>query len=92
MRKAAAIDPAAWLAGQDIKGYLDAAFPSDPLALGREALALADGDLLTACRQREGLRAEAVLAWLYQQIGQQPEDALGVVLLAALVLEESCEG
>lgn len=90
-RKAAAIDPADWLAATDIKSYLDAAF-SDPLALGREAMALAGGDLLTACRQQEDLRAEVVLAWLYQQIKQQPEDALGAVLLAASVLEDACEG
>lgn len=83
------IDPAGWLAGLDIKGYIDSVF-SDPLALGYEALAGAGGDLLTACHQEEDLRAEIVLAWLYQQIKQQPEDALGAVLLAASVLEEAC--
>lgn len=78
------IDPAAWLAGQDIKAYL---FPdSDPLALGREALAMAGGDLLAACRRQEGLRAEIVLAWLHQQM---PEDAAGAVLQAARTLKEA---
>lgn len=60
----------------------------EPLALGREALALAGDDLLTACRQQRDLQAEIVLAWLYQQIKQQPEDALGAVLLVALMLED----
>lgn len=80
------IDPAGWLAATDIKSYLDAAF-DDPLALGREALALADGDLLTACRQHEGLLAEICLAWLHEQIERQPECApLDLVRAAAGVL------
>lgn len=74
-RKAAAIDPADWLAGHDIRAYIDARCGDDPLALGREALALAGGDLLTACEQHESLRAEICLAWLREQIERQPECA-----------------
>lgn len=86
--KKAAIDPADWLAGHDIKGYLDATFAvADPLALGREALALADGDLLAACRQQEDLRAEIVLAWLAAQADEHGTAAAtdGIMLAARIV-------
>lgn len=91
MRKMATIDPADWLAGHDIKGYLDARYGGDdPLALGREALALASGDLLTACQQYESLRAEICLAWLHGQIGRQPECApLEMVRLAERAMTAS---
>lgn len=85
------IDPAAWLAGHDIKAYIDARCGDvhDPLALGREALVLA-GDLLAACRQAEDLRGEIVLAWLAEQIERQVECApLELVGIAAGVLEDS---
>lgn len=85
-----AIDPAAGLAGHDIRAYHDARYGDDPLALGREALALASGDLLTACQQYESLRAEICLAWLHEQIGRAPECApLELVRLAADVLEDA---
>lgn len=80
-------DPAAWLAGQDIAAYIDATF-SDPLALGREALALAGGDLLIACQQREELRAEVVLAWLEKEAPGARE----AVRLAAAALAEAEAG
>ncbi len=79
-------DPAAWLAGHDIKAHLDAAF-ADPLALGREALAMAGGDLLYACQQQEELKAEIVLAWLHEKGG-----GVEMVEAAALTLEEAGGG
>lgn len=82
------IDPAAWLAAHDIKSYIDAPF-SDPLVLGREALSMAGGDLLTACQQQEDLRAEIALAWLAEQIERQPECAGELVRVAAEVVEDS---
>ncbi len=82
------IDAAAWLASHDIKAYLDAAFADpDPLALGREALAMAGGDLLYACQQQEELKAEIVLAWLHEKGG-----GVEMVEAAALTLEEAGGG
>lgn len=83
--KKAAIDPADWLAATDIKGYLDATF-ADPLELGREALALADGDLLAACRQQEDLRAEIVLAWLAARAAEDGPAATDGIMLAARIV------
>lgn len=59
---------------------------SDALVLGREALAMAGGDLLTACLSRDELKAEIVLAWLEQQIRRQPARALVLVRLAGDVV------
>lgn len=85
----ASIDSADWLAAHDIKAYIDAAHGDDPLALGREALALGGGDLGAACRQHESLLAEICLAWLHEQIERQPECApLELVRAAAIVLED----
>lgn len=84
--KKAAIDPADWLAGHDIKGYLDATNFADPLALGREALALAGGDLLAACRQQEDCRAEIVLAWLAARAAEDGPAATDRIMLAARIV------
>lgn len=85
-------DPAAWLAGHDIRAYLDAGVccgdPADPLAIGREALAMAGGDLGAACRQEADLRAEICLAWLAEQIERQPECAGELVRVAAGVVAD----
>lgn len=83
------IDPAAWLAAQDIAAYLNTVFSDDPLALGREALAAAGGDLLAACRRQEDLRAEIILAWLDGEIRRAPTQASELVRLAAEVVAEA---
>lgn len=64
-------------------------FPPDSLALGREALVMADGDLLAACQHQPELKAEAALAWLYIQVARRPEGALELVRMAADVVEEA---
>ncbi len=57
------------------------------LALGREALELAEWDLCDACGQQPGLRAEIVLAWLHAAVSRQNAEALELIQLAADALE-----
>lgn len=68
-----------------------------PLAVGREALALAYGDLQAAVRQQPELAADIVLAWLEREIDAIEVDGgesgfwermRDLVTLAAEVLED----
>lgn len=57
------------------------------IALGREALEMADGDLQIAYRQTD-LQPETVLAWLDREIRKAPAQALELVHLAADALDD----
>lgn len=86
MRKMAAIDPAAWLAGHNPeagRGDPDP-FPysHDALRLGADELARCDGDLSRALAGCTDCRAEIVLAWL----AGQGAAADGGVMLAAKII------
>jgi len=83
MGKKAAIDPADWLAGHDIKGWIDAQ-RDDPLAVGRGELARAGGDLAAALEGCPDCRAEIVLAWL---AGLPPGDVAREKIAAALAAQ-----
>lgn len=63
-------------------------FPPDSLAIGREALAMAGGDLALACEQQPELKSDIVLAWLSIQIARTPQNALLLVRLAADTLAD----
>lgn len=67
-----------------------AAAISITIALGREALEMADGDLQIAYRQTD-LQPETVLAWLDREIRKAPAQALELVHLAAEVLDDHNE-
>jgi hypothetical protein len=78
----ASIDPGAWLASHDIKAWLDAG-RDDPLAVGRDELIRADGDLARALEACPDGQAEIVLAWL---AGLPPEAVADGVMVAAWVV------
>lgn len=70
-------------------------FPSPPplgaLALGQEALEMANWDLLAALRDATGLQAEIVLAWLLAELRKKENrlSAETLIYLAVDILEDA---